>query len=109
MERLTVNNETPRGLNAAMLRTWGYLFILLGAAGRGFIQNGMLGLANATTQEILAVLETSENGMLWVTLSLILQAMEACAVPIFALLLVVLLMGSYGIGYDAGNFIYNQF
>lgn len=28
---------------------------------------------------------------------------------IFALLLVVLLMGSYGIGYDAGNFIYNQF
>ena len=28
---------------------------------------------------------------------------------IFALLLAVLLMGSYGIGYDAGNFIYNQF
>ena len=28
---------------------------------------------------------------------------------IFALLLVVLLMGSYGIGYNAGNFIYNQF
>lgn len=26
-----------------------------------------------------------------------------------ALLLAVLLMGSYGIGYDAGNFIYNQF
>ena len=28
---------------------------------------------------------------------------------IFALLLVILLMGSYGIGYDASNFIYNQF
>ncbi len=28
---------------------------------------------------------------------------------LFALLLVVLLMGCYGIGYDAGNFIYNQF
>ena len=28
---------------------------------------------------------------------------------IFALLLIVLLMGSYGIGYDASNFIYNQF
>ena len=27
----------------------------------------------------------------------------------FTLFLVVLLMGSYGIGYDAGNFIYNQF
>ncbi len=28
---------------------------------------------------------------------------------IFALFVVVLLMGNYGIGYDAGNFIYNQF
>ena len=28
---------------------------------------------------------------------------------ILGLLLAVLLMGSYGIGYDAGNFIYNQF
>ena len=28
---------------------------------------------------------------------------------VFLLLLVVLLMGSYGIGYDASNFIYNQF
>ena len=28
---------------------------------------------------------------------------------IFALLVVVLLFGNYGIGYDAGNFIYNQF
>ena len=28
---------------------------------------------------------------------------------LFALFLAVLLMGSYGIGYDAGNFIYNQF
>lgn len=30
-------------------------------------------------------------------------------IGIFALFLAVLLMGSYGIGYDAGNFIYNQF
>lgn len=28
---------------------------------------------------------------------------------VFGLLLMILLMGSYGIGYDAGNFIYNQF
>ncbi len=28
---------------------------------------------------------------------------------IFALLVIVLLMGSYGLGYNAGNFIYNQF
>ena len=28
---------------------------------------------------------------------------------IFTLFLIVLLMGSYGAGYDAGNFIYNQY
>ena len=28
---------------------------------------------------------------------------------IFALFVAVLLLGSYGIGYDAGSFIYNQF
>ena len=28
---------------------------------------------------------------------------------IFTMFLVVILMGSYGIGYDASNFIYNQF
>ena len=28
---------------------------------------------------------------------------------IFVLFVIVLLMGSYGIGYNAGNFIYNQF
>lgn len=34
---------------------------------------------------------------------------NVCYVVLFALLLVVLLMGSYGIGYNASNFIYNQF
>ena len=28
---------------------------------------------------------------------------------VFLLLVVVLLLGNYGIGYDAGNFIYNRF
>ena len=31
------------------------------------------------------------------------------AAALLPLLLVVLLMGSYGIGYNASNFIYNQF
>ncbi len=36
------------------------------------------------------------------------NAIVRCA-AIFTLLVLVLLMGSYGIGYDSGNFIYNQF
>ena len=42
------------------------------------------------------------------------DALAAKAAPvryalIFALFLVVILMGSYGVGYNASNFIYNQF
>ena len=35
--------------------------------------------------------------------------MEALALFKQGMFLVVILMGSYGIGYDASNFIYNQF
>ena len=34
---------------------------------------------------------------------------EGAMKKLVTLLLAVLLMGSYGIGYDAGSFIYNQF
>ena len=49
-------------------------------------------------QEKGSVRERLWNGPVWVRYALT-----------FGLLLAVLLMGSYGIGYDAGNFIYNQF
>lgn len=49
-------------------------------------------------QEKGSVRERLWNGPVWIRYGLT-----------FVLLLAVLLMGSYGIGYDASNFIYNQF
>ena len=81
-------NHTPRGMSAAVLRTWGYICLLLGVAAKGLIQNGMLGLGNMTSQQLLEVMNQSDSAMALVSISLVLQALEACAVPIFAFLLV---------------------
>lgn len=86
MERLNENQET-RGFSAAVLQTWGYLFLLLGIAA-AFIQNHLLGLSGMTGQQVLDLMNQSGATMSLVTTSLILQALESCAVPIFALLTV---------------------
>lgn len=87
MERL---NEQPvsRGLTGAMLRTWGYLFLVLGVAARAVIQNHMLGMVGKTNLELLQTLQQSDASMALASASLVMQALEACAVPIFAFLLV---------------------
>jgi len=87
MERLPEHIE-KRGLSSGGLRAWGYLFLAMGVAGRGLIQNGILGLTGLNGEQILKLMEQSGDAMLLVTVSLILQAMETCAVPIFAFLTV---------------------
>lgn len=88
MERLTQHREVKRGMSANALRLWGYLCLLMGIAGKGLIQNGMLGLTSMNAQEMLAVMDQSSEAMNLVTISIVLQTLEACAVPIFAFLLV---------------------
>lgn len=84
-----MGKQTPaKGLTAAGLRIWGYLFLLLGIVARGVIQNGMLNLQNVNSQQLLETLRSSGSAMTLATVSLIMQALEACAVPIFAFLLV---------------------
>ena len=63
------------------------VFLAAGVAGRAVIQNGMLGIANIDTQQILQVIDSSSQAMKLATISLVLQGIETCAVPIFALLL----------------------
>lgn len=87
MERLN-DNQTPRGLTASGIRNWGYLFILLGIVAKCLIQNGLLGIDGMTAQQLLALMEQSEQSMMLVTASIVMQALESCAIPIFALLLV---------------------
>lgn len=87
MERLTPRRK-PAGINGNALRTWALLFAACGIAGRGVIQCHMLGVGRVSTQDLLSVMGQSEMNMTLATLSLILQALETCAVPIFAMLLV---------------------
>ena len=87
MERLS-DNTRPAGIGAGALRTWGLIFLLAGVMGRGLIQNVLLGLGNMTMDQIFQAMNEMEGVMGMVTLSLVLTAMESCAVPIFAFLLV---------------------
>lgn len=85
MERLA--SRKKREINGDVLRAWGMVFLAAGVAGRAVIQNGMLGIVNIDTQQILQVIDSSSQAMKLATISLVLQGIETCAVPIFALLL----------------------
>lgn len=87
MERLGTNRR-PSGITINALRTWGMLFLMAGIAGRGVLQTHILGFAGMDTQQMLEAMQTSETVMTYTTVSLALQALEVCAVPIFATLLV---------------------
>lgn len=86
MERLV--RRRKHEINGNALRTWGLLFLAAGIAGRGIIQTHMLGVGQASTQQLLQIMGSSDMAMTLTTLSLVLQALETCAVPIFALFLV---------------------
>lgn len=88
MEERLNEQQPARGLSAAALRGWGYLFLLLGVAARAVIQNGLLDLQGVSAQKLLEALQNSNETMALATASLVMQALEACALPIFAFLLV---------------------
>lgn len=87
MERLGNPNKRT-GITVNALRTWGMIFMAAGVIGRGVIQNHILGFAGMNTEQMLQVMETSETAMSYATLSIVMQALEVCAAPIFAILLV---------------------
>lgn len=86
MERLA-NRQQHEGISRSALRLWGLLFAAMGIVSRAIIQNGMLDLGNMTGTQLLEAMGTGRT-MTLVTLALVLQAVEACAIPIFAFLLV---------------------
>jgi hypothetical protein len=86
MERLRENQT--RGLSAGNLRGWGMFFVAAGVIGRALLQRELLGVGLVTGEELLQLMQNSEAGMILATMSLVLQALETCAIPVFALLLV---------------------
>lgn len=85
MERLATRKKSE--ISGNVLRGWGLVFLASGVIGRGVIQSGMLGIGSINAQQILEVISASSQSMQLATISLVLQAIETCAVPIFALLL----------------------
>lgn len=86
MENTT--NERPSGLSRSALRKWGLLFLALGIIGHSIIQKEFLGIGQVSGQQLLDLMQSSDDAMIYATLALILQALECCAAPIFAFLLV---------------------
>lgn len=85
MERL--GETKPKGLTGAALRVWGMIMITAGIVGRCILQNTMLGIGGATSQQMLEILSASDDSMMIAAVALVMQGLEFCAVPIFALLL----------------------
>lgn len=87
MEERRLFANRHRGLTSAALRLWGMLFVVAGAVSVGVLQNRLMGLGNASAEEVLALMQQSSRYMTMASVALILQAAETCAVPVFALLL----------------------
>lgn len=87
MERLRDRDDKSGGLNRNTIRAWGLVFLALGIVGRSVLQNRLLGIGTVSTEELLAVMQASQSSMLIATVALALQALETCAIPVFAVLL----------------------
>lgn len=85
MER--IREQKPSGLNSNGLRAWGMAFLALGVVGRTILQNRLLCLDQMSPMELVEAMQTSGTVMIMATTALVLQALETCAVPIFAFLL----------------------
>ena len=83
----TIRERRSGGLNRNGLRTWAMLIAIGGLVGRGLIQNHILGISGLNNDQLLAVLNSSSDMMIFATISLVLQVVETCAVPMFALML----------------------
>lgn len=84
----TLSTKPKTALHASGLRTVGMLILMVGILGRSLIQNRLLGVGQLSTAQLLEVMQTSQEAMMYTALALIIQAMETCAAPIFCFLLV---------------------
>ena len=83
MER--IRTRSAIGINTTALRNWGALFLIVGIIGKCILQDRLAGLNH---QDLLAVMEGPTWMLLCAILGILMQLLEACAIPIFAYLLV---------------------
>lgn len=86
MERLVT--QRPSGMTAEGLGKWGILFLIFGMLSRAVLQYGLLGMAERTSAQLMALFERNPDMMGVAACSLVLQALETCAIPLYCFLLV---------------------
>lgn len=84
-ERLNTNRR-PSGLDRSAVRKWGLLCLTLGTAGFAVFQNGLLGGMGG--QQLLEAMQADSRIMGYATVAIVLYAINCCAAPLFAFLLV---------------------
>ena len=77
----------PSGISRRALWIWGMLFMAAGVVGQCVIQNGILEISGLSNQELVDKMADS-SVLGYVSIALVLQAIQSCAIPIFALLTV---------------------
>lgn len=83
-----IPGKKRNGIHSGALRTWGMLFVAAGVIGRSVLQRRMLGMGSISGAQLLEVMTNNPSAMNIATMALVLQVLEACAVPIFAFLTV---------------------
>lgn len=86
--RRTLRSRRFLGFSGQALRFWGLLLLGMGVAGQSLIQNGALHMGSVSLAELTETLESSEVLMSLAATSLIMQAVQSCAIPVFVFLLV---------------------
>ncbi len=79
-----LGTRRKRGITAAGLRNWGIVFLLIGLAGRGILQNGLLNLSSVSGAQLFEAMQADDSVMIYATVALIFQCIETCAAPLFA-------------------------
>ncbi len=83
-----ISPPRPSGIPSGTLRTLGILFAACGIVGQSILQKKLLGIGSVSSQALLEAMQHSGSAMAIATAALIAQAIETCAVPLFAFLLV---------------------
>lgn len=86
MERL--KSPRKKGLSKQQLLFWGMLFLVAGLFSRSILQNRVLQIGSVTAKQLLDLMSASGSVVAAATVALLLQALETCAIPIFAFWLV---------------------
>lgn len=78
-----INRRKSTGISGNGLWAWGMVFLTLGVFGQGILQGRILGLAGASSEEMLEIMNASGSAVALTGVSLALQALEPCAAPIW--------------------------